>query len=119
MKVSEIPVLTVVMLLQKQKRTRGSKTVVYLLLFLGIPYKVTVYTGDRRNAGTDAKVYIVMNRKTLTHKAFLTPGKFEQKSVDAFNIDGPEDMSPLSSLDIGHDNSGTAPGWFLDKVCTD
>ena len=25
-------------------------------------------------------------------------------------------LSPLSSLEIGHDNSGLGPGWYLDQV---
>lgn len=90
----------------------------YFALFLGIPYNITVYTGDKKNAGTDARVYIVMhNKKTSSSQIFLSNGKFERKSVDLFTIDGPDELSPLTSLDIGHDNSGAGPGWFLDKVC--
>lgn len=25
-------------------------------------------------------------------------------------------LSPLDKVEIGHDNTGTGPGWFLDKV---
>lgn len=85
--------------------------------FSGIPYIITVYTGDKSNAGTDAKVYIRMHRKGAeSGKIFLMNGKFERKSVDEIIIDGPEDFSPLSALDIGHDNTGAGPGWFLHKV---
>lgn len=87
-------------------------------LTLGIPYKITVYTGDKRNGGTDANVFITMHRKkTSSQKIFLPDGKFERKSIDEFTITGPPDLSPLSGLDVGHDNDGAAPGWFLDKVC--
>ncbi len=27
-------------------------------------------------------------------------------------------LSPLSRIDIGHDNSGPGAGWFLDRVST-
>ncbi|CAF4549680.1 unnamed protein product, partial [Rotaria magnacalcarata] len=83
----------------------------------GVPYNVTVYTGDKRNAGTNARVYIVMNnRKTSSSKIFLMDGKFERADVDQFTIDGPDELGPLTSLIIGHDNSGVGPGWYLDKV---
>ena len=116
MGVSEIFVLSVVKEFDKEG---GYHYFLYFALFLGIPYKITVYTGDRRSGGTDAQVYVAMNNKDSSHKTFLTPGKFEQKSVDIFDIDGPENLSPLTSLDVGHDNSGVGPGWFLDKVCRD
>jgi hypothetical protein len=56
-------------------------------------------------------------KKTSSSQIFLSNGKFEQKSVDLFTIDGPDELSPLTALTIGHDNSGMGPGWFLDKVC--
>lgn len=27
-----------------------------------------------------------------------------------------EDVGPIQKIRVGHDNSGSAPGWFLDKV---
>ena len=59
------------------------------------------------------------NNNTSSDRIFLTNGKFEQKSIDKFTISATDGMSPLTSLDIGHDNSGHAPGWYLDKVCAD
>ncbi|CAF3703956.1 unnamed protein product, partial [Rotaria sordida] len=83
----------------------------------GIPYNITIYTGDKTNAGTDARVYIVMyNNELSSSQIFLSDGKFERKSVDTFTIDGPENLSPLTALDIGHDNTGIGPGWYLDKA---
>ena len=88
------------------------------LLILGIPYNITVYTSNKVNAGTDARVYIVMHHnKSSSGQIFLSHGKFEQKSIDLITIDGPDGLSPLTALDIGHDNSGMGPGWHLDKVC--
>ena len=55
-------------------------------------------------------------KKSISGKLFLNGGKFERKSIDEIVIDGPEDFSPLNAIDVGHDNSGMAPGWFLDKV---
>jgi hypothetical protein len=57
------------------------------------------------------------HKKSSSSQIFLSDGKFEQKSIDALTIDGPDGLSPLTALDIGHDNTGRGPGWFLDKVC--
>jgi hypothetical protein len=57
------------------------------------------------------------NKQSSSSQIFLTDGKFEQKSIDKFTINAPDDLSPLTALDVGHDNSGMAPGWFLEKVC--
>ncbi|CAF0916712.1 unnamed protein product [Rotaria sordida] len=84
---------------------------------VGISYTITVYTGNKTNAGTDARVYIVMHGKnSSSSKIFLNNGKFEKKSIDKFTIDVPINLSPLAALDIGHDNSGIGSGWYLDKV---
>ena len=84
---------------------------------LGIPYKLTIYTGNKRSAGTDARVYAIMHHeRESSGQIFLTDGKFETGNVDICTVDAPDNFSPLTALDIGHDNSGRAPGWFLDKV---
>jgi hypothetical protein len=86
--------------------------------FLDLTYNITVYTGDKPNAGTDARVYIVMHgNKASSNRIFLNNGKFERKSIDSFPINVPDNFGPLTSLDVGHDNSGMASGWYLNKVC--
>jgi hypothetical protein len=86
----------------------------------GIPYKISVSTGDVPNAGTSAKVFIVMhggpNGKKDSGKIMLEGGKFQKGRTDIFEIPIAEELSPLTYIDIGHDNSGPGPGWFLDKV---
>ena len=78
---------------------------------------MTIYTGNKRNAGTDARVYLIMHHERETSgQIFLTDGKFETGNVDVCTVDAPDNLSPLTALDIGHDNSGRGPGWFLDKV---
>lgn len=40
---------------------------------------------------------------------------FERGKVDEFEMDLPH-VGPLTMLRVRHDNSGTGPGWFLDKI---
>ena len=36
--------------------------------------------------------------------------------VDVCAVETASLLSPLDKIEIGHDNSGSGPGWFLDKV---
>lgn len=91
----------------------------FLSTFLkGIPYVITVTTGDKSNAGTDARVFIVMNgpHGKTSGKVWLETGKFVRGTTDIFNVDVVEKLSPLTEIEVGHDNSGIGPGWFLEQL---
>ncbi|XP_070566658.1 lipoxygenase homology domain-containing protein 1-like isoform X2 [Ptychodera flava] len=84
-------------------------------------YIVRVYTGDKRNAGTDANVFITIfgelgdsGERKLDNKQ----NNFERGQEDKFTLESPS-LGPLTKIRIGHDNSGIGPGWFLDKVIID
>ncbi len=49
-------------------------------------------------------------------KIWLEGGKFTRGRTDIFNVEVVDALSPLSKIDIGHDNSGAGPGWHLDRV---
>ncbi|KAK7479806.1 hypothetical protein BaRGS_00028986, partial [Batillaria attramentaria] len=90
---------------------------------LGIPYIITVATGDVRSAGTDSRVYIILHGgekgEETSGKIWLDKGSsktFERGHTDIFNVDVLKMLSPLSHIDVGHDNTGAASGWFLDSV---
>lgn len=116
-------------------------------LNLGFPYEIKVKTGDVFNAGTSAKVFIVMygglkqdndeddgssskgnktqmkrkntnqeNALKTSGKLWLTGCKFERNRTDVCRLEVMEEMSPLQKIEIGHDNTGLTPGWFLDEV---
>ncbi|XP_012940984.2 lipoxygenase homology domain-containing protein 1, partial [Aplysia californica] len=81
-------------------------------------YKVTVYTGNKGGAGTDANVSITMfgefgdsGEKKLTKSR---TNCFERNSTDEFIVQCPK-LGRLDRVRVGHDNSGFGPGWFLDK----
>lgn len=50
-------------------------------------------------------------------KIWLDNGKFDRGRTDIFNVEVAKTLSPLSKVEIGHDNSGPGPGWYLDRVC--
>lgn len=81
-------------------------------------FNVTVYTGDVPDAGTDANVYIkIYGTEGSVGPADLDndADNFERDSVDHFTLEL-SSVGEVESIDIGHDNSGDCPGWFLDRV---
>ncbi|XP_028314075.1 lipoxygenase homology domain-containing protein 1 isoform X3 [Gouania willdenowi] len=84
-------------------------------------YNLKIKTGEKKNAGTDANVFAILfgeNDDTglINLKACKThKNKFEQGMINEFTVEA-VDLGDLEKLRIGHDNSGGAPGWFLDWV---
>ncbi|KAM7368820.1 hypothetical protein PAMP_013127 [Pampus punctatissimus] len=85
-------------------------------------YTVKIKTGDKKYAGTDANVFMMMYgakddtgiinlKASKTHK-----NKFERGMTDEFTVEA-VDIGPLKKLRVGHDNcGGGSAGWFLDWV---
>ncbi|XP_076450682.1 LOW QUALITY PROTEIN: lipoxygenase homology domain-containing protein 1-like [Babylonia areolata] len=87
----------------------------------GIPYIITVSTGDEQNAGTDARVFMILHGGEkgggeTSGTIWLESGKFKRGMTDIFNVDVLKVLSPLSHIDVGHDNTGVASGWLLESV---
>lgn len=83
-----------------------------------VKYKVSVRTGDKRGAGTDANVFIILHGETGdTGKRSLESAgnNFERGRVDIFGIEA-VDIGELTKVTIGHDGTGFGSGWFLDNV---
>lgn len=84
-------------------------------------YLVSVTTGDKSGAGTDARVYIKMHGSkgssdTIwldTSASFGDP--FELGQTDVFPISAP-DVGDLLKLTIGHDDRSYLSAWFLGHV---
>ncbi|XP_023606577.1 lipoxygenase homology domain-containing protein 1 isoform X2 [Myotis lucifugus] len=87
-------------------------------------FQVTIKTGDKKNAGTDANVFITLfGTQDDTGMALLKSSKtnsnpFERDSIDVFTVEA-LDLGDLWRVRIGHDNSGKAPGWFVEWVEVD
>ncbi|CAD5121003.1 DgyrCDS9547 [Dimorphilus gyrociliatus] len=84
----------------------------------GISYHLKVITGNVESAGTSARVYIIMHgsKNQTSGKVWLDNGKFDRGRTDLLEFDINENLSPISKIEIGHDDSGPGSGWFLDRV---
>jgi hypothetical protein len=84
-----------------------------------VPYEVTVFTGNVKNAGTNANVYIkFFGRAGETGDILLDHpnyNDFEKGQVDTFEIMAPS-VGQLTAIRIRHDNSGNKPGWYVEKI---
>ncbi|NXF10213.1 LOXH1 protein, partial [Smithornis capensis] len=84
-------------------------------------YIIKVYTGDKRGAGTDANVHIILygdeDKSEVFHlsQSLEHQNPFERGKVDSFEIKTKK-LGNLHSIEIGHDGKGFASGWFLEKV---
>jgi hypothetical protein len=83
-----------------------------------VKYKIDVRTGDKRGAGTDANVHIILHGEsgsTGQYKLESGGNNFERGKVDTFGIEA-FDVGELQKITIGHDGAGFGSGWFLDNV---
>ncbi|KAM8782294.1 lipoxygenase homology domain-containing protein 1 isoform 1-T1 [Rhynchonycteris naso] len=87
-------------------------------------FSVTIKTGDKKNAGTDANVFLTLfgtqdnTGITLLKSSKTNSDKFERDSIDIFTVETLA-LGDLWKVRIGHDNTGKAPGWFVDWVEVD
>lgn len=86
-------------------------------------YQIATVTGDKLGAGTDANVYITLfgpNNKRTPRLHLKNPEKgkelFGRGRTDLFKLSNVNYVGPLVKVRIEHDNTGSSPGWFLDRV---
>ncbi|KAL7828480.1 hypothetical protein SRHO_G00321140 [Serrasalmus rhombeus] len=89
-----------------------------------VPYEIKVFTSDIFAAGTDADIFIVLygQKGLCTLQKYLCVNKrerrmyFERAAEDMFIVELEDVGDIIEKIRIGHDNSGTNPGWHLDRV---
>uniref|UniRef100_A0A8B9JBS6 Polycystic kidney disease 1 like 2a n=1 Tax=Astyanax mexicanus TaxID=7994 RepID=A0A8B9JBS6_ASTMX len=83
-------------------------------------YLVNVTTGHRLGASTSSQVTVtILGSEGESEPHHLTdPDKpvFERGAVDMFLLSTPFNLGDLQSIRLWHDNSGTHPAWFVNKV---
>ncbi|KAB8316562.1 hypothetical protein SD81_025620 [Tolypothrix campylonemoides VB511288] len=78
-------------------------------------YKVTVVTGDKQSAETNANVYLTLDGTLGVSAENYLQGSFPIGSTRYFDIEY-TDLGNLESVHVRHDNQNDAPAWFLEKV---
>uniref|UniRef100_A0A671XMC4 Lipoxygenase homology PLAT domains 1 n=1 Tax=Sparus aurata TaxID=8175 RepID=A0A671XMC4_SPAAU len=83
-----------------------------------INYEVTVVTGDRRCAGTNANVFCQMygdEGKTEVLSLQSRSNNFERGTTEIFKMEA-QDVGKIYKIRIYHDGKGVGDGWFLESV---
>jgi len=85
---------------------------------LGTNYTVKTFTGQKLGAGTDAKIYVefIGERGSSDFRKLDDKlERYESGRMDKQTFLLP-DLGKLKRMKILHDNTGTAPSWYLDKI---
>lgn len=82
-----------------------------------VQYEVTVATGDKFGAGTDAltSIELVGSRGSAKHTFDQSKSLFERGSRDRFRLTLP-DVGNITAVRAWHDGSGFGADWYLDGV---
>ena len=86
-----------------------------------VDYVFTVRTGDRKNAGTDANVKVILHgdggRKTDKMKLRnILKNDFERSQIDNFTVKKQFKIRNIEKLELWRDNFGIGSDWYLDYV---
>jgi hypothetical protein len=87
-------------------------------LCLAVPWCIWVYTSDKKGAGTDAEVNLVLyghNGKSHDIKLKSKSDAFEAGHCDDFKVDVTDIGTPFK-LRVSHDNKHAFSAWHLDRV---
>jgi lipoxygenase homology domain-containing protein 1 len=83
-------------------------------------YRIDVYTPPQPGAcaGTDANVFLTLYgaRASSAELKMASNGhRFGTSGVDSLSVHLPC-LGDVSRIHVRHDNTGVAPGWFLDRI---
>lgn len=86
----------------------------------GIPYTVKIKTGEAKDAGTSANVFIrLFGRRGLKTRMIplevVQRQRFEPGKVETFSLQE-LDIGELEALEIEHDGDTLADSWFVDDI---
>ncbi|ETE58684.1 Lipoxygenase-likey domain-containing protein 1, partial [Ophiophagus hannah] len=83
-----------------------------------INYEICTVTGDVRNAGTNAKVFLQVYGELGKTEVLILKNRsnnHERGALEKFKIEA-VDVGRIYKIRIGHDGTGLADGWFLENV---
>ncbi|CAL8240515.1 unnamed protein product [Merluccius merluccius] len=83
-------------------------------------YVLSVHTGHRRGASTSSQVTVTLagseGRSEPHHLGAGGRPVFERGGVDLFLLTTPVSLGRLQTVRLWHNNAGSDPGWYVNKV---
>ncbi|KAG8297121.1 hypothetical protein J6590_041429 [Homalodisca vitripennis] len=84
------------------------------------PYLIAVYTGSRFNAGTTAHVALRITGSNTSSRVHVLNSNvrtvLRRNSDDWFLMFCESQLGTLKAMHIWHDNYGSSPEWYCDKI---
>ena len=86
-----------------------------------VQYEISVKTSDKRGAGTDANVHVILYGADADtgalplHVVGDSGDKFERDALDVFIVNAMW-VGKLQKIRVGHDAVGIGAGWHLEKI---
>ncbi|XP_063413651.1 allene oxide synthase-lipoxygenase protein-like [Mytilus trossulus] len=85
-----------------------------------VSYKITVKTGDKKGAGTDANVYIVIHGKGIQTNKFTLDtffkNDFERGNIDNYSVNADVNIPEVQRIELWRDAYGLFSNWYLDWI---
>lgn len=81
-------------------------------------YGLSIHTGDKSGAGTDADVTFTLRGTKGTSSVTVNTGLYDRMERNNWNyvtLQSP-DLGTLKSITVQRDNSGLGPNWYLDRI---
>ncbi|XP_022087837.1 arachidonate 5-lipoxygenase-like isoform X2 [Acanthaster planci] len=84
-------------------------------------YKIFVKTGDRKGAGTDANIYIILHNESLVASKEIKLDRlfhddFERGKTDEFKTKLPVEFGAVAKIELWRDECGAFDPWYLEKI---
>ncbi|XP_048586151.1 polycystic kidney disease protein 1-like 2 isoform X1 [Nematostella vectensis] len=85
-------------------------------------YEITIYTGVWRNNGTTANVAATISGQNGASEVIPLSDRYSKRrlfaraSINTFTVSLSNDIGPVTSLKLWHDNYGSNPSWFIHQV---
>jgi len=83
-------------------------------------YKISVKTGDKKGAGTDANVYIILHGKgTKTDSCNLDTffkNDFEAGNIDDYSVTSAINIPEVQRIELWRDNHDSSSNWYLEWI---
>ena len=91
-------------------------------------YRISIKTGNKKYAGTDAKINIKLHgqdgrssnlftiySQTSPPRSAEHVGTFEKGDLDHVFVKC-QDLGSVNKVQVKHDNGGVGPGWYISEI---
>jgi arachidonate 5-lipoxygenase len=83
-------------------------------------YKISVKTGDKKGAGTDTNVYIILHGKGTKTDSYnldtFFKNDFEAGNIDDYSVTSAISIPEVQRIELWRDSWGLFSNWYLEWI---